>query len=62
MFVGQDQSSKQSKVSECLVEIIFLRNPKTVELNSSKYLQLYGTQTKAVQGAHTKYKIRIVYM
>ncbi len=23
MFVGQDQSSKQSKVSECLVEIFF---------------------------------------
>ncbi len=40
----------------------FLRNPKTVELNSSKYFQLYGTQTKAVQGAHTKYKIRIVCM
>ncbi len=61
MFVGQDQSSKQTKVSECLVEI-FLRNLKTVELNSSKYFQLYGTQTKAVQGAHTKYKIRIVCM
>ncbi len=39
----------------------FLRNPKTVELNSSKYFQLYA-QTKAVQGAHSKYKIRIVCM